>query len=96
MQFSPPSNRTVAMADENQRSWWRRTRRLALAGLGGAAALVGLVLILAPALDGDSFLDFPLGALLAAAGLPVALALLLFRFFARQDDIDRRHGYSED
>ncbi len=84
------------MADETQRSWWRRTRWLALSVLGGAGFLICLALILAPALDGEWFLDFPLGGLLAAAGLPVALALLLFRFFARQDDIDRRHGYSED
>jgi putative solute:sodium symporter small subunit len=84
------------MTDENQEAWWRRTRLLALVTLGGAGLLFSALLIFASALDLGSFLGLPLGAFLTAVGLPVGLAVIVFRFAARQSEIDRRHGYSED
>jgi putative solute:sodium symporter small subunit len=84
------------MADDNREAWWRTTRRLAAGAIMVAAALIVIAFVVMPALDQHSLMGIPLGALVASAALPVALSLFLFWLFARQDAIDRRHGFFED
>ena len=84
------------MADENQEAWWRRTKALAVATLGGGAIVGLLLLVFSPFLDRLTPLGFPLGYFLAAEGLPLGLVLLLFWFANRQDETDRRHNLGEE
>ena len=84
------------MASENQEAWWRRTKALAVATLGGAAIVGLFLLMLSPFLDRLTPFGFPFGYLLAAEGLPLGLVLLLFWFANRQDETDRRHNLTEE
>jgi putative solute:sodium symporter small subunit len=84
------------MADDNQEAWWRRTKALAVATLGGVGIVGFLLLVFGPPLDRLSLFGFPLGYLLAAEGLPLGLVLLLFWFANRQDETDRRHSLGEE
>jgi putative solute:sodium symporter small subunit len=84
------------MADENQEAWWRRTKALAVATLGGTAIIGLLLLVFSPLLDRLTPFDLPFGYLLVAEGLPLGLVFLLFWFANRQEETDRRHNLSED
>jgi len=84
------------MADGNRDDWWRQTRGLAIASLGGAGLIGFLLLVLGPLLAGDSFLGIDLDSLLIVAGLPVVLTAIVVWQVARQGEVDRHHGYFED
>ena len=81
------------MSDFGETGWWRASGRLAAAAIGGAAiaALFFLSLVEAPDAEG-----YPLGLVVAASGLPVSLALIVFRFARGQERLDHRHGLYED
>lgn len=84
------------MDDEQRRLHWRRTARLMLTGLaacvflGLAAPRLGLLL------DAYSFLRFPLGYFIAAHGVVVALIALVYWCNGKQEDLDRRHGITNE
>jgi putative solute:sodium symporter small subunit len=81
------------MNDIGQTRRWRDTARLSLAVL---VALVILVLFFVSLVEAPEQRGFPLGLVIAATGLPVAITLLVFWFAERQERIDRRHGLYED
>ena len=84
------------MAASNEQAWWRRTRELAIATLAFSVALALVILILSEPLDRGTLFGLPFGYFLAAEGLPVVLAALIFWSARRQVDIDRRYGLTED
>jgi putative solute:sodium symporter small subunit len=65
-----------------------------LSGLALATAIV--IPLFAPLLDAISLTGFPLGFYLAAQGIPLALAILMFRFAASADAIDEAEDMRED
>ncbi len=80
------------MSDIEQTGRWRETARLSLAVLVVAAILV---LFFASLVELPEHAGYPLGLVVAASGLPAALALLVFWLARRQERIDRRHGLYE-
>lgn len=84
------------MADADQETWWRTSKALAVAALGGAAILGFLFFVVSGLIADGVALGFPLGYFFAAIATPIILVLIVFWFANRQDEIDRRHGLSED
>ena len=84
------------MADDGDRSWWRRTRFLAIAALaiGGLVTLV--FMLLAPTLDTSSLLGMPFGMLAVTLVAPLFVVLLIFWTAERQRRLDQAHDYFED
>ena len=85
------------MIDEEQRKQ-HATRSLRLVamtlGLFGFLALV--VPLLAPLLNGYSFLRFPLGLFLSAQGSVLGIIAVIYWAAGRQDRLDRRHGLTSE
>jgi putative solute:sodium symporter small subunit len=81
------------MSDIVETGRWGATARLALAAV---VTLVIFVLFFLSLVESPAGAGYPLGLVLAATGLPVALTLLVFWFAGRQERIDRRHGLYED
>ena len=81
------------MSETRRDERWRDTTRLALAVVAALAVVVMFFVSLAapPGTPG-----YPLGLVVAVIGLPLAGALLVFWFAARQERIDRHHGLYED
>ena len=82
--------------DEQRRLHSKRSLRLVMMTL---AAFIGLVLVLplvAPALNGYSFLRFPLGLLILSHGTVIGVIMLIYWASARQDVLDRRHGMTSE
>jgi putative solute:sodium symporter small subunit len=81
------------MSDIEQSGRWRATARLSLAVV---VTLVILVLFFVSLVGAPDQAGYPLGLVVAATGLPVAIILLVFWFARRQERIDERHGLYED
>jgi putative solute:sodium symporter small subunit len=84
------------MIDSGQEAWWRTTRALAVAALGGVVLLGFLLYALARITGGETLLALPVDYLLAAAILPFVLLVVIFWFARRQGEVDRQHDMSED
>ena len=84
------------MSDADQEAWWRSTRGLAVAALGGAALAAFLLFVLARVTGGESLLALPFDYALAAAVVPILLVAIVFWFARRQADLDRQHHMGED
>jgi putative solute:sodium symporter small subunit len=80
------------MAEGSEKSWWRRTRLLAVSTVatGGGASL--LIMLAAPALDADSVLGIPFGLFAVTLIAPLGVAAVIFWAAERQRRIDRAHG----
>ncbi len=81
---------------QNGRDWWLQTRLLMVTCLLALAFFGFAVHLLADALNGIVILGFPLGFYMAAQGSLIAFVVLIFRFAARQDRIDRNFSVAED
>ena len=75
---------------------WRRTRSLMWVTLVIWFVFSFLVHWFANALNGMSFLGFPLGFYMAAQGSLVVFVVLIFWFARAQDKIDRECGVAEE
>lgn len=85
------------MIDEVQRK--RHAAGSFRLAIGVSAVIVVLVLVAplaAPALNGYSFLRFPLGLFIAAQGVVVCLIAVIYWASNRQDRLDRRHGLTNE
>ena len=82
--------------NSDQASHWRRTRSLMWVTLAIWFVFSFLVHWFADALNGASFLGFPLGFYMAAQGSLVVFVVLIFWFARTQDRIDRECGMAED
>jgi putative solute:sodium symporter small subunit len=92
-QAGEAGGRAPTMADGNEKTWWRRTRFLAVTAVmtGGAASL--LIMLAAPALDADSVLGIPFGLFAVTLIAPLGVAAVIFWADERQRRIDRAHGF---
>ena len=82
--------------NSDQATHWRRTRSLMWVTLAIWFVFSFLVHWFADALNGASFLGFPLGFYMAAQGSLVIFVVLIFWFARAQDRIDRECGMAED
>ncbi len=81
------------MADEEMKqAYWRRTMRLALFTVLMILALVALLPLLAPYLNGYRFLRFPLGFFLATHIGVVVCVIVVYWFLGAQERTDRRYN----
>jgi len=88
--------RQARMTDPEQQTWWRTTRGLAVAALGGAILLGFLLFVAAMATGEETVLALPVDYLLAAFVMPLVLLAVTFWSARRQVDVDREHHMSED
>ena len=82
--------------NSDQAKHWRRTRSLMWVTLAIWFVFSFLVHWFADALNGASFLGFPLGFYMAAQGSLIVFVVLIFWFARTQDRIDRECGMAED
>ena len=82
--------------NDAQSMHWPRTRSLMWVTLAIWFVFSFLVHWFADALNGMSFLGFPLGFYMAAQGSLVVFVVLIFWFARAQDKIDRECGVAED
>ncbi len=96
-----PANRAggagggMRLADPDQEAWWRTTKALAVAALGGAALISFLVFVFSR-LAGIDLFALPLDYLLPAAVMPLVLLAVIFWYERRQAEVDRQHQMTED
>ena len=81
------------MADGSEKSWWRRTRFLAVSAVAAGGGVSLLVMLLAPALDADSVLGIPFGLFGATLVVPLVVIAIIFWAAERQRRIDRAQGF---
>ena len=81
------------MADGSEKSWWRRTRLLAVSVVAAGGGVSLLVMLLAPALDADSVLGIPFGLFGATLVVPLVVMAIIFWAAERQRRIDRAQGF---
>lgn len=85
------------MIDEEQRKRHARSSlRLVIVTLALFGFLTLAVPLLAPLLNGTSFLRFPLGLFLAAQGSVFGIISVIYWASSRQDRLDRRHGLTSE
>ena len=82
--------------NSDQTTHWRRTRSLMWVTLAIWFVFSFVVHWFADALNGASFLGFPLGFYMAAQGSLIVFVVLIFWFARAQDRIDRECGMAED
>ena len=82
--------------NSDQTAHWRRTRGLMWITLAIWFVFSFVVHWFANALNGASFLGFPLGFYMAAQGSLIVFVVLIFWFARTQDKIDREFGVAED
>ncbi len=82
--------------NSDQTAHWRRTRGLMWITLAIWFVFSFVVHWFADALNGASFLGFPLGFYMAAQGSLIVFVVLIFWFARTQDKIDREFGVAED
>ncbi len=80
----------------DQNTHWRRTRNLMWTTLAIWFVFSFVVHWFANALNGSTFLDFPLGFYMAAQGSLFVFVVLIFWFARTQDKIDRECGVAEE
>ncbi|MCC0009596.1 MAG: DUF4212 domain-containing protein [Hyphomicrobiaceae bacterium] len=81
---------------KSQRSYWQRTRRLAIWLVVVWCLLVIVVPLAAPQLEAIAVLDLPLSYYAGAQGVLVALVIVSFLFAYRQRRIDTLRAFSDE
>lgn len=84
------------MTGDSEKSWWRRTRLLAIVVVGLGAGLSLTVMLSAQALDVGSVGGIPNGVLAVTLLVPLVVVLLIFWSAERQSRLDRTLGHFED
>jgi putative solute:sodium symporter small subunit len=75
---------------------WAKTRTLMWITLAVWAFFSFVIHMFVSALNGISFLGFPLGFYMAAQGSLIVFVVLIFWYVARQNAIDEEFGAAED
>ena len=81
---------------KERKPYWRSTKWQLLASLLPLLVFVILVPLYADKLNGNRFLGFPLGYLLAGHGVVLIGVFTVATFVNRQDAIDHWHGANEE
>ena len=81
--------------DAGHQAHWARTRRLMFITLAVWFVFSYAIHWFADALNGASFLGFPVGFYMAAQGSLIVFVVLLFWFAAAQNKIDEEFGVQE-
>ena len=84
------------MTPEAAAAHWAKTRTLMWICLVLWVIFSFIIHMFVIALNGISFIDFPLGFYMAAQGSLVVFVVLIFWYSARQDAIDEDFGAAED
>lgn len=82
--------------DQQRPRYWLITAALSSAVVALAVACVFLLPVIAPELNRDSVLGFPLGFYLVAQGLVIALIAAVSWLGGRQARVDEKFGAIED
>lgn len=86
-----------AMIDDEQRKRHAaRSWRLAIMTAGLICALVLVLPLVSPLLNGYSLFRFPLGLFLTAQGSIIGVIAVIYWAASRQDKLDRRHGLTSE
>ena len=78
--------------EDAKQAYWRRIRRLTVGMTLAIASFTMILPLLMPALNTYRFLRFPLGYFLVGNASLFALAILLYAFFAGQQNSDRAYN----
>jgi putative solute:sodium symporter small subunit len=82
--------------DEQRRLHGKRSLRLVVTALIAFVVLMLILPLVASALNGYTFLRFPLGLLIMSHGTVIGIIALIYWASARQDVLDRRHGMTSE
>jgi putative solute:sodium symporter small subunit len=82
--------------DEQRRLHGKRSLKLVMGAVVGFVGIALIIPLIAPGLNGMTFLRFPLGLLLLSHGSVIAVIALIYWASARQDTLDRRHGLTSE
>jgi putative solute:sodium symporter small subunit len=82
--------------DEQRRLHGKRSFKLVMGTVALFFVLALVVPLIAPGLNGYTFLRFPLGLLILSHGTIVAIIALIYWASARHDLLDRRHGLTSE
>jgi putative solute:sodium symporter small subunit len=82
--------------DEQRRLHGKRSLKLVMSAAALVFAIGLIVPLIAPGLNGTTFLRFPLGLLILSHGTVIAIIALIYWASARQDTLDRRHGLTSE
>ena len=80
----------------NRIAHWQRTKRLMIITLTAWFIFSFVVHWFAGALNGFSFLGFPLGYYMAAQGSEIIFVVIIFLFARAQHNIDTETGFAEE
>ena len=80
----------------NATKHWEKTRSLLFVTLAIWFVFSILIHLFAGALNGSSFLGFPLGYYMAAQGSLIVFVITIFWSTTQQEKIDEKHGVAEE
>ncbi|PKP81541.1 MAG: DUF4212 domain-containing protein [Alphaproteobacteria bacterium HGW-Alphaproteobacteria-2] len=87
---------TEKLPPEVAEAHWAKTRNLMWVALAIWAFFSFIIHFFVSALNGVTFLGFPLGFYMAAQGSLIVFVLLIFWFAHKQNKIDEEFGVAED
>jgi putative solute:sodium symporter small subunit len=82
--------------DEQRRLHGKRSLKLVMGTVVALFCVAMIVPLIAPSLNGSTFLRFPLGLLLLLHGSVIGVIAIIYWASARQDLLDRRHGLTSE
>lgn len=82
--------------DEQRRLHGKRSLKLVMSTAAAFVCIALIVPLIAPSLNGATFLRFPLGLLILLHGSVIGVIALIYWASARQDLLDRRHGLTSE
>ncbi|MDC3144332.1 DUF4212 domain-containing protein [Pelagibacteraceae bacterium] len=81
---------------DNRAQHWADTKKLMFKTLGIWFVFSILIHLFAGALNGSSFLGFPVGYYMAAQGSLIVFVITIFWSTTQQEKIDEKHGVAEE
>jgi putative solute:sodium symporter small subunit len=81
------------MADSGERSWWRRSRIVAITAVTAGGVTTLLAMLFAPLLNAGMLGGLPFGMLVTTLLVPAFVVIVIFWAVERQRAIDRAQGF---
>jgi len=92
----PPMMEAALINDEQRKRHARDSLWLTFGAVGLFCALALFLPLVLPTVGGFSFLRFPIGLFLTAIGTIFGIVFVIFWAAERQDNLDRRHGFTSE